>query len=105
LSKNQLVCVTGSKNVPDRVPGCHCGGITSFGGIVPGPPAGVGDVAGFEGVPPVITRVDVLNPRLLELLLDENPPDELVEETPDDMENAAQNPTVIRRIQKITPRI
>ncbi|MCA1917670.1 hypothetical protein [Methanospirillum hungatei] len=65
----------------------------------------MGDVAGFEGVPPVITRVEVLNPRLLELLLDENPPDELVEETPDDMENAEQIPTVLRRTQKINPRI
>jgi hypothetical protein len=71
-----------------------------------GPPAGAGGVAGFDGLPPVITRVDELNPRLLDLLLeDEKPPDEEVEDTPDDIENAAANPAVKRRIHAMTPEI
>jgi len=73
-------------------------------GIVPGPPAGVGEVAGFDGAPPVITSVDELNPKSLDVLLeDENPPDEVVEETPDDIENAAAYQIVMRRIHAITP--
>jgi len=38
-----------------------------------------------------------LNPRLLEVLLeDEKPPEEVEEEIPDDIENAATHQTVIR---------
>jgi hypothetical protein len=48
--------------------------------------------------------VEELNPRLLDVLLDdENPPDELVEDTPDDMEKADPIPMVKKRKQKITP--
>jgi hypothetical protein len=72
----------------------------------PGPPAGAGGAAGFDGVPPVITSVDELYPRLLDVLLeDENPPDEEVEDTPDDIENAAAKPAVKRRIHAIAPEI
>jgi len=71
--------------------------------MVPGPPE-VCWPAGFDGVPPVITRVDVLKPRLLdELLEDENPPDELVDDIPEDIENADPHQTTRRSMHTATP--
>ena len=96
----------GSKNVPDRVPGCHCAGMRSLVGMAPGPPAGVGDAAGFEGLPPVITRVSELNPSGLEVLLeDENPPEPDEETPPDDIENAETYTAVMSRIDTTIPTV
>lgn len=81
------------------MPAFQCGGIISLAGIMPGPPAGIegAAAAGFDGVPPVMTSEVELNPRLLEVLPeDEKPPEEVEEEIPDDIENAATHQTVIR---------